>query len=70
MKAIKDKDLLKPCWSCGEPGKKKEISFSSNSTMADSIYDIFATCSNKDCEFSSFVFSFKAWNTRTKVIKI
>jgi len=62
-----DKDLLKPCWSCGEPGQKKEIGFPSNSTMAGIISNVVATCSNKDCEFSSFVFSFKAWNTRIKI---
>ncbi len=59
--------ILKPCWSCGEPGQKKKISAFANATNYGDIIDTRATCSNEDCEFNSFVYTIDAWNTRTKV---
>lgn len=60
-----EKDKLKSCWSCGEPGQKKDIMGGYCSTDSGNIIDTRATCSNKLCEFSNFIFSIKAWNSRT-----
>lgn len=52
------------CPFCGEPGVEKKLMASMSSTDAGMETGKAATCSNKECEISSHLFSIDTWETR------
>jgi len=53
---------MKVCPFCGEDSKEKTIPGTSDSTIL--IEEVVITCGNKDCEMSSYLFSFDTWEKR------
>ncbi len=58
---------MKSCPFCGEAGVEKKIFGSMDSTMDGMEIEKGATCTNKECGISSYLFSVETWENRVEL---
>ena len=58
---------MKNCPFCGKAGVEKKIFGSLDSTMDGMEIGKGATCTNKECEISSHLFSVETWENRVEL---
>lgn len=58
---------MKKCPFCRSDGVKKILYGASNSTEAEMETGTAATCSNRECEINSHIFSIETWENRIEV---